>query len=125
MTNFISLISVLITILGLFGAWVYGRKTKKFRWSEYVAMLIGPSIGAALFVYMHGQPFLHFFLASCIVGWLAEAILGFAYHKILGQKFWIYKEYPVLNGYVSILTFPFWGFAGALFFKLALMFDIL
>jgi len=125
MLDTISLVSTPIVLIGFFAAWIYGRKTTTFRWTEYFAMLAAPFLVFLLHVYIGGHKFLYFFIASALIGWMAELILAFSYHKILNKRLWIYKQFPVFNGYVSWLTLPIWGFAGMLFLKIASLVGII
>ena len=114
-----------VTAGGLTLAWLYGRKTRRFRWSEYFALLAGPLIVLIIDIYLFGSAIVYYFFASAVIGWLAELALAVSYDKVLGKKFWVYKSFPVFRGYISWLTLPIWGFAGLLFLRIArLFFDI-
>jgi len=60
-------------------------------------------------------------LSFALVGTFLEWLIGFFYHKIVGQKLWTYHRYS-LSGYTSLLSIPLWGLAGALFWLLAKIF---
>lgn len=49
------------------------------------------------------------------VGMVLEAILDFLYKKISGERLFVYKHLT-LFGYGSLLSFPFWGAAGLMFY---------
>ncbi len=104
-----------VCLAGFYAAYLYGRKTKKFRWSEYEAIILVPILCTFILAYVYGVVILYDFLVSAIVGMLLEYTIGFVYHKTLNQRFWIYTRYTIGNGYTSWLTLPFWGFAGIVF----------
>lgn len=115
---FITLAGFLITPLGFIAAYVYGRKTTEFRWSEYFAMIALPLFAVVVNVAFGGIRILMFFIFSCLGGFSAEFMLGFAYHKILGRRLWTYKRLTFGYGYVSLLSLPFWGLAGFFFLSI-------
>ena len=106
-----------ITFLGFYLAYLYGRKTPKFRWSEYAAILIAPTLFTLLLTYLHGIAIIELFFISSVFGFSLEYIIGLAYHKTLNKRLWIYHRYSV-GGYTSILTLPIWGCGGILFWLL-------
>lgn len=99
---------------GMFCAYLYGRRTKKFLWREYFALIAAPVIGCLGLTYFYGIDILYFFAASSIVGFIMEYVIGKAYHKTLNTRLWTYGKYNV-GGYTSLLTFPMWGVAGVVF----------
>lgn len=105
---------LLISLGGMFGAYLFGRKTKEFKWSEYVVLIAAPVIGSLSLAYFFGKGIIHLFVISSIVGFALEYIIGFAYHKTLNKRLWTYDRYSV-GGYTSFLTFPMWGVAGIVF----------
>ncbi len=110
----------LVTIVGYYLAYIYGRKTKEFRYSEYVAIIFFPSLFVLyLGVYISVNIF-YLYLASSIVGFLLEYILGFVYHKTLNRRLWYYRRLNV-GGYTSLLVIPIWGIAGVIFWFLSKM----
>ena len=107
-----------INIFGFYIAYLYGRKTKRFRWSEYVALFIFPFSTVLVIAYLNGPRIIAFFLISAFVGFTLEYILGLSYEKTLNSRLWEYKRYSI-GGYTSMLTLPFWGVAGVVFWFLA------
>ena len=111
-------ILTIVAFLGMFLAYLYGRSVKRFRWSEYIALLATP-VGICLWIaYVHGIKVLYLFAASAIVGFFLEFGLGLAYHKTLNRRLWTYSRYSV-GGYTSWLTLPMWGVAGVAFWILS------
>ncbi len=109
-----------ITLAGFYLAYVYGRKTKKFKWSEYVSIIIWPLLCIILMTIFIDIRALVMFIVSCGVGFILEYILGLTYHKVLNKKLWEYKRLSVY-GYTSLLTIPVWGVAGVVFWFLGKM----
>lgn len=112
----------LFTGLVLIFAFCYGRKTKKWRWSEYFFVAIAPLAGALSVAYFEGLKVLAYFFICGIVGSIGELILGLFCEKVLGRKLWFYTKLPLLGGHTSLLNFPFWAGGGMLFFLLAKIF---
>ena len=110
----------LALILGLGIAVAYGQKTKGFRISEYVLLFILP-FGYVLWLSPESPDILFIFLASCLVGPVLEWLVGFAYHRTLGEPLWTYKRLNI-SGYTSWLSIPLWGLVGVFFYFLALIF---
>lgn len=104
-------IFILIMLVGFYLAYLYGRKTKRFRWSEYIAIIILPIISIFVFAYLIDMKILIFFIMSCFVGFILEYILGLTYHKTLNKRLWVYDRFSI-QGYTSLLTIPIWGIAG-------------
>jgi len=102
----------------LFCAYVYGRKVKRFRWSEYFALISGPVAACLVLAYYYGSKLLLFFLISALAGFFLEFSLGLAYHRTLNRRLWTYSTYSV-SGYTSWLALPFWGVAGVFFWTLS------
>jgi hypothetical protein len=107
-------IFILVTFLGFWLAYLYGRKTKNFRWSEYLALMAMPIIFIILFSYFIEIKVLSLFVVSSFMGFVLEYIIGFAYHKTLNRRLWIYKRFSI-GGYTSLLSIPVWGAAGVIF----------
>jgi hypothetical protein len=110
----ISLYLILWSGVGMFLAYLYGRKTKQFRWREYFALIGAPVIGCLGLSYYYGPSVIYFFFASSVVGFLMEYLIGRAYHKTLNSRLWTYGKYHV-GGYTSLLALPMWGVAGVVF----------
>ena len=114
---FLGILFVFIDLVGFYLAYLYGRKTKNFRWREYLAITIFPIIGVLVLTYLSGVKVLLLFAVSCFVGFSLEYVLGLAYHKTLNKKLWEYKRLSI-NGYTSLLSIPFWGVGGVAFWFL-------
>ena len=114
----LSSLFLILSIAGGYVAYLYGRKVRRFRWSEYVAILVVPTLCSVSLVYFYGVKIIYFFFASCIVGFGLEYILGLAYHKTLNRRLWAYNDRFSISGYTSLLTIPIWGCAGIVFFIL-------
>jgi hypothetical protein len=113
-------VSLALNALGFFGAWLYGRKTQEFRWSEYAALMATPNVLVAFYAFFINAQIIRLYLISAVVGFALEYLLGFAYHKVLNKRLWTYS-YANLGGYTSLLTFPMWGVAGVVFWFLGKM----
>jgi len=108
---------VLVIYLVLLIAYSYGKKTRAWKWSEYVLMTLGPLVGLFLFYLVDSWKAVAFFLGSCVIGFLGELIIGFLFEKTLGRKIWEHKKMSV-RGHTSWLVIPFWGMAGLMFLAL-------
>lgn len=113
-TLFLGLIFAALGLFGLLAAYLYGRTTKVFKWREYLAMLILPLLFIVYLVFYVDRFLLLMFFASALIGFIAEGIVGLAYHQILGKRLWTYGRLSV-NGYTSLLSIPLWGIAGIVF----------
>jgi uncharacterized membrane protein len=109
-----------VSLLGMYAASRYGRKTKKFKWSEYWLLLAAPLLCCASLLYWFGIKILYLFLVSMIIGIFLEYILGYGYHMTLNKRLWTYSRYS-LNGYTSWLVLPMWGIAGVAFWLIIRM----
>lgn len=116
--NLFPWILLLSSIIGIYGAYLFGKKTRKFRWSEYIALLFVPVVAALSLSYFYGTKLIYFFVASSLIGFLLEYSIGLAYHKTLNKRLWTYDRLGV-HGYTSLLTFPMWGIAGVVFWLIA------
>jgi len=111
------IIFVIVSLAGFYSAYLYGRKTKKFRWSEYIAIIIGPIICILIMAYLIDIKILLLFIISCGSGLFLEYLLGLTYHKTLNKKLWEYKRFSI-HEYSSFLSIPVWGIAGVIFWLL-------
>lgn len=111
-------ISLFAGILACLVAYWYGKGVKKFRWSEYIALVLAALVPVGLQLPLYGWPLVQLFVVSMVAGFLAEYLFGLLYHQTLNKRLWTYSKYT-LNGYTSYLTIPFWGAAGVFFFVLA------
>ena len=114
----IGLSFISISFIGFYLAYLYGRKTKYFRWSEYSAILILPVVSVILVAYFIDMKVILLFILSALLGTFLEYIIGLTYHKALNKKLWTYSRYS-LDGYTSILCIPIWGVAGVVFWFLS------
>lgn len=114
----LSSLFLVLSIAGGYIAYLYGRRVRRFRWSEYVAILSVPTLCSFSLIYFYGVKIIYFFFASCVVGFVLEYLLGLAYHKTLNRRLWAYNDRFNLSGYTSLLTVPIWGCAGVVFFIL-------
>ena len=106
------------SVIGMYVAYLYGRKTKRFRFSEFALLLAVPVLGSLGLSYFYGEQLIYFFIASSVVGFVLEYGLGLMYHKTLNKRLWTYGEYSV-EGYTSLLALPMWGVAGVIFWMLS------
>jgi hypothetical protein len=109
---------LLVTFVGFFLAYLYGRKTTRFSWIEYVLLWILPAVFVIAFSYLQDKRLLLLYVVGGCAGFVMEYIIGLAYHKTLGRRLWYYQRYALSGGYTSWLTLPIWGIAGALFWFL-------
>lgn len=114
----IGFVFLLITLIGFYLAYLYGKKTKRFRWSEYIAILIWPILFVLFLAYFINVRILSLFLLSSFVGFVLEYIVGLVYHKTLNKRLWHYERLSI-NGYTSLLSIPIWGVAGVTFWFLS------
>ncbi len=115
---FIILCFALASAAGFYGAYLYGRRTKTFHWSEYIALMAGPLLGCLVLATFYGMAMVYLFIASSVVGFVLEYGTGLMYHKTLNRRLWTYGKYSV-GGYTSLLTFPMWGVTGVVFWLLS------
>lgn len=105
----------MVSLLGFYGAYLYGHKTHNFRWSEYFAIIIVPLICVGVLAYFYGLKILVFFAASCLIGFVFELVFGFIYHKVLNARLWTYHKLSV-KGYSSLLSILPWGVTGVVIY---------
>lgn len=103
-------IFILVTLIGFYLAYLYGRKTKRFRWSEYIAIIILPIISIFAFAYLIDVKIINLFIIGSFFGFVLEYILGLTYHKTLNKRLWTYDRFSI-QGYTSLLSIPIWGIA--------------
>ena len=103
--------------IGFFLAYLYGRKTKQFRWSEYIAVIILPLLGTVLIGILYDVKVFLLFFYGAITGFILEYILGLTYHRTLNKRLWIYgsDRFSLPGGYTNWLTIPMWGIAAVVF----------
>lgn len=113
-------IYIAIMLLGFYLAYLYGHRTKNFKWPEYLAIVIWPIIFVLGLIYYFGLRILILFVLSSFAGFFMEYIIGLTYHKTLNKRLWEYRRLSV-SGYTSLLSIPLWGVAGVLFWFLSKM----
>lgn len=114
----LSLVFGLVSLLGFYLAYLYGRKTKIFKWSEYLAIIILPIFCIIALAFIVDFKIFILFGISSLVGSLGEYTLGFVYHKTLNKRLWTYERLS-FDGYSSLLITPVWGIAGVVFWLLS------
>jgi hypothetical protein len=107
----------ILTLIGFYLAYLYGHRTKRFRWSEYCLIIIWPALFVVILAIRIDIEVLKLFIISCIAGFGLEYSLGFIYHQVLNRRLWVYKKFSV-NGYTSWLVLPVWGIVGVIFWYL-------
>ncbi|MBI5127214.1 hypothetical protein HZA76_02035 [Candidatus Roizmanbacteria bacterium] len=106
---------------------LYFRLTKKkfkehhFSFSKYIYLLLFPLLATIVILQRNSSKLALVFLTFSFFGTVMEWLIGFFYHKIVGQRLWTYHRYSWM-GYTSWLCLPLWGFAGVLFWLLARVF---
>lgn len=121
--NLLGFIFIVICFVGFYLAYLYGRKTKKFRWSEYIAIIILPVLCVAYLSIFVDVRILNLFLISSFVGFFFEYIFGLTYEKTLNRKLWVYQRLSV-GGYTSLLSIPLWGIGGVIFWLISKMLNL-
>ena len=119
MVVFVSVTLLLISSLGVYLAYLYGRKTKRFQWSEYTLFIAVPVVACLSLGYVYGIKVFELFVVGAVAGFALEYVVGLTYHKTLNRHLWYYSRLKVGNGYTSLLVVPMWGVAGILFWLLA------
>ena len=109
---------LLVDSIGAYLAYLYGRKTTKFRWKEYLAIIIAPILFIIFLAFYYNFAILKLFLVSSVVGFVGEYIFGFLYDKVLNKRLWTYNRLSI-KGYTSFLSIPAWGIAGVMFWFIA------
>lgn|SRR3989338_1874196 len=121
--NLLGFIFIVICFLGFYLSYLYGRKTRKFLWREYLAIIILPLLCVIYLSIFVDIRILNLFLLSGFVGFLLEYVIGLTFHKTLNRRLWEYKFYSI-NGYTSLLTVPVWGMAGIVFWLIGKMLNL-
>ncbi len=106
-----------VSLFGFYAAYLYGRKIKRFRWSEYFAIISIPLASVFVLAAFVDWNLLKLFGASMVVGTTFEYLFGFVYEKTLNVKLWTYHRFA-LHGHTSLLSIPVWGIAGVVFWAL-------
>ena len=113
-------IFIVVSLVGFYLAYLYGRKAKRFKWTEYGAILAGPVLSIIILAVLIDIKILTLFLVSASVGFLLEYVVGLTYHKTLNKRLWRYERLSI-DGYSSLLSVPIWGIAGVIFWFLGKM----
>ena len=86
-------------------------KTVHFTIGRYLYLLLLPILLTYIIILIEGQQLVYIFLIFAFLGTFLEYLLGFFYHRIVGQRLWTYHRYSITS-YTSILSIPFWGIGG-------------
>lgn len=86
-----------------------------YSFGKYLYFLLFPVVTILYFTAGSNENLLAIFVSFALLGTLAEWIIGFFYHKIVGQRLWTYHRYSI-GGYTSFLSLPMWGLAGLIFY---------
>ncbi|MCX6763520.1 MAG: hypothetical protein NTZ97_02190 [Candidatus Moranbacteria bacterium] len=110
-SKILGLAFISLMFIGFYLAYLYGRKTKKFRWSEYLAIIILPVIFIIVFALFIDAKIIKLFIISVCVGSVFEYIFGLVYHRTMNKRLWTYDKFSI-QGYTSLLSIPLWGIGG-------------
>ena len=97
-------------IIGFYLASRFLHFRKKYFWFEYLAIFLIPSLVLFMMYLSLGLKIIVAFLLFCLIGPLAEIMVGMLYYKVFGKHLWIYEKFPICNRTTSLLSIPFWGF---------------
>jgi len=97
-------------------------ETKKFSVIRYLYLLSFPLLATYILFFRTDERLLKVFIFFSIFGAVIEWLVGFFYHKVVGQKLWTYHYFPWFNSYTSWMSMPLWGLAGVMFWLAARMF---
>ncbi|MBN1162387.1 hypothetical protein JXA34_01430 [Patescibacteria group bacterium] len=89
-------------------------KSHEFTFGKYIYFLILPIIVIIYSVSEFEFNYLGVFLSFMFLGTLAEWLIGFFYHKLMGHRLWTYNKFSITK-YTSFLSMPLWGLAGLIF----------
>ena len=88
------------------------------RMRRFLFLLTFPLLAVAWTVYQTGITVLLVFVIFSFAGMFIEFLIGFSYHRVVGERLWTYHHVS-LCGYTSIFSIPLWGLAGVMFWLLA------
>lgn len=88
------------------------RLKKKYFWHEYVLLFVLPGLASAFLYVIDGVRVLIVFFTWFALGPFLEAMIGYTYLGVTKKHLWIYERFSMLNRTTSILSAPFWAFAG-------------
>lgn len=94
---------------------------QKYFWYEYVAIFVIPMLVLAIMCWSFGLKMLLAYLLFCVIGPMAEIMVGMTYLKIFGKHLWVYEKFPVFNRTTSLLSIPFWGFVCIVMYMMQLL----
>ena len=97
-------------------------KENHFTYGKYIFLLLFPLVAIIIIVNRIGLSLLRVFIIFSVIGTFLELLVGFSYHKVVGQRLWTYHRYT-LTRYTSLLSVPLWGLGGVLFWLLAQVFS--
>ena len=89
-------------------------KKHHYSFGKYVYFLVLPILIVLYFTKGNELNFMGVFIGFAVLGTLAEWVIGFFYHMIVGQRLWTYHRYSI-TGYTSFLSIPIWGLSGLIF----------
>lgn len=115
--NLLFFVFLSVCLVGFYLAYLYGRKTWRFHWGEYIAIIILPILCLVYLSVFYDLRILTLFLISSFLGFFLEYVIGLTYHKTLNRRLWKYHKYSV-GGYTSLLSLPLWGIGGVVFWLL-------
>ncbi len=90
-------------------------KSHHFSFGRYIYFLVIPILIILYFIQGSKLNLIAVLISFSLLGTLAEWLIGFFYHKIVGQRLWTYHRYSI-NKYTSVLSIPIWGIAGLIFY---------
>ena len=96
-------------------------KEHPFAFGKYFFWLLFPVLTTVFVATIAGLSLAYIIVAFAAIGTLLEWLVGWSYHRVVGQRLWTYHRYA-LGGYTSLLSIPVWGLAGGLFWLLAKVF---
>ncbi|OGZ57411.1 MAG: hypothetical protein A3B96_00160 [Candidatus Spechtbacteria bacterium RIFCSPHIGHO2_02_FULL_43_15b] len=110
-------LNAVVILLG-FIASVFGKKFGLITgWkSGYVAIVSGIFLAFLIFM-IFNTDHAKLFIIFGIMGMALEAAVDFFYKAISRERLFAYKHLTIF-GYGSILSFPFWGAAGIMFYAI-------
>lgn len=97
------------------------HKTYHFSLARFLGLLFFPLLATGTMLWFTGGQLVMVFLVFSVVGTVLEWTLGFCYQQIVGQRLWTYHRFPI-SGHTSLLSIPFWGIAGVMFWLLVRVF---
>lgn len=90
-------------------------KKHHYSFAKYIYFLILPILVILYFIQDSQLNLIAILLSFSLFGTLAEWLIGFFYHRIVGQRLWTYHRYSITS-YTSFLSIPMWGLSGLIFY---------